>query len=235
MWNKKTKKMIFTLNLNPDEYKNITDLTFPLLKNYAYKIGADFYEISERKFPEWESPTYEKCQIYQLAQHFNNDWNIYIDADCLVHPDTPDITELIPKNTVLHNGSDFAPLRWKYDRFFQRDGRHIGSPSWLCIASDLCIELFKPVDDLTPEEAYQNIFPLYGELANGYEPYRLIEDYIFSRNIAKYGLKFKTFLEMGIYGDYFYHEYMKPIEQKEILLKNILKSWNILNESSILI
>ena len=229
MFQKRLKKCLFTLNLNPDKYEDITNLTYPLLKKYAHKIGAEFRVIDKRKFPEWLSPTYEKCQVYEMAQEMENDWNLFFDADALVHPDTPDLTELVPKDTVLHNGMDFAGIRWKYDRFFQRDGRNIGSPSWLCLASDLCIELFKPLDDLTPDEAYANIFPVHSEALKGYEPWRLIEDYVFSRNIAKYGLKFTTFhqrlLDLRFGGDYFWHQYAMPIEEKVVHMQKQMKAW----------
>ena len=231
MWQKKIKKTVFTLNLNPDTYKEITDLTYPLLKEYCRKIGAEFYEIKDRKFPEWKSPTYEKCQVYALAQEMENDWNIFIDCDALVHPDTPDFTSLISKDVVLHNGHDFGPIRWKYDRFLLRDGRHIGSPTWLCVASDWCIELFKPLDDMTPEEAYDCIFPVTGELKCGVEPFRLIEDFVFSRNIAKYGLKFTSFIELTkilrFDGNFLFHMYATPIEEKVAKLKIQLKDWGL--------
>jgi len=232
MWQKKTKKTVFTLNTEPDAYREITDLTYPLLKAYCKKIGADFHVISERKFPEWRSVTYEKCQVYQLAQEMENDWNIFVDADALIHPDMIDLTSLLPRDTVLHNGNDFAGIRWKYDRFFMRDGRNIGSCTWFNIASDWCIEMFKPLDDLAPEEAYSNIFPIGAELKNGYEPWRLIEDYVFSRNIAKYGLKFKTFADMveeepKMTGEYFWHIYATPIEEKVVKMRQTLNNWGI--------
>jgi hypothetical protein len=232
MWQKRPKKTVFTLNTDPDGYKEITDLTFPLLKAYCKKIGADFHVISDRKFPEWKSVTYEKCQVYQLAQDMENDWNIFIDADAVVHPDMIDLTSLLPRDTVLHNDIDFAGIRWKPDRFFLRDGRNISSCTWFNIASDWCIEMFKPLDDLTQEEAYSNIFPIVGELKNGYEPWRLIEDYVFSRNIAKYGLKFTTFSDMTkdnpkMRGDYFWHMYAMPIEEKVVRMKKLLRSWSL--------
>ncbi len=233
MFTKKPKKCIFTLNLDSEVYKEITDLTYPLIKQYAYKIDSDFHQITERKFPEFSSPTYEKVQIYQLAQEMQNDWNIFIDCDALIHPDTPDFTHLISKDTVAHFGKDFAPIRWKYDRFFLRDHRHIGSGTWFCMASDWCIELFKPLDDLTPEEIYKNIFPTTGECLAGYTPDRLIEDYVFSRNIAKYGLRFITIDEIlrqyQFYPpDFMFHDYAKPIEQKIVLLQQCLRNWRLI-------
>jgi len=233
MWEKKAKKTIFTLNI--DGYSpEITALTYPLIEAYAAKIGADFHIITERKFPEWPV-TYEKLQIHQLAQEMENDWNIYIDSDTLVHPDTPDLTLLLPRDTVAHFGKDFAPVRWKTDRFFARDGRMIGSGNWLAVASDLCIELWKPLDDLTPEQAIANISPTVFEQISGVvNRAHLIDDYTCSRNIAKYGLKVQVFrdifTEKGYKdgGAFFYHHYLYPTAQKVVELKKVIRGWGIM-------
>lgn len=231
MWNKKVKKAIFTLNV--DNYApEVTELTFPLLNAYAEKIGAHFHIITERKWPHFP-PVYEKLQIYQLAQEMENDWNLYIDADALVSPTTPDLTTLLPKDTVLHNGNDFASIRWRYDRFFLRDGRHIGSCNWFTMASDWCIELWKPLDDLTLSEATANIFPIPSEHNSGVmDPSHLIDDYTLSRNIAKYGLKFKTFIDIqneryGHMGNFLWHIYAAPNEQKVVEMHKVLKAWGV--------
>jgi hypothetical protein len=230
MWQKKLKKTVFMLNV--DNYApEITELTYPLIKRYAAKIGADFYIIKERRFPDFP-PVYEKLQIYELAQKMENDWNIYIDSDTLVHPDLMDVTNHIPKDTVLHNGVDLASNRWKYDRFFLRDGRNIGSCNWFTIASDWCIELWKPLDDLTYKEALANITPTVGELNTIITPEHLIDDYTLSRNIARYGLKFTTFIDLlnrlGQEGsDYLWHQYTIPTEEKVIRMKETLKRWNL--------
>src|SRR5882672_8362849 len=138
------KKTIFTLNV--DGYSSeITELTYPLIKQYANKIGADFHIIKTRKYPEYPA-VYEKMQIYDLGREMQNDWNIYIDSDALVHPDMFDVTEFLSKDTVCHNGTDMANNRWRYDRYFQRDKRHIGSCNWFTIASDWCLDLWHPLD-----------------------------------------------------------------------------------------
>jgi hypothetical protein len=226
------KKTVFTLNIG-NYCPEITAMTYPLIKEWCRKIDAEFFEITENKFPEWKSQTYNKLQVYELAQQMKNDWNIFLDYDAVVHPDMVDVTNLIQKDTVLHNGADYAMIRWKYDRFFKRDGRHIGSPTWFCVASDWCIELFKPLDDLTPEEAYSNIFPIVAESRNGYEPWRLIEDYVMSRNIAKYGLKFKSFIDLQeeqprVKGDYLWHVYAMPLEQKIVEMRALLTRWGLM-------
>jgi len=227
-----SKKTIFTLNLN-GYAPEITDLTYPLIEAYARKIGAGIHTITERKFPEWPL-TYEKLQIFELAQQMKNDWNIYIDSDTLVHPDTPDLTAMLPRDTVGHFWSDFAPVRWRSDRFFQRDGRNIGSGNWLAVASDLCVDLWRPLDDLTPKEAVANIFPTVAEQRSAVvERSHLIDDYVLSRNIAKFGLKFKRikelFDEAGFEkgGYFFYHHYLFNTAQKVAELKKAIRTWGI--------
>lgn len=231
MWQKSVKKTVFTLCI--DNYSpEITAITFPLLHHYAKKIGADFHVIKDRKFPGFP-PVYEKLQIYELGQSMENDWNLYIDADALVHPSMVDLTCLLPKNTVLHNGSDFANVRWKYDRYFLRDGRNIGSCNWFTLGSDLCIDLWHPLDDLTLEEAVENIYPTINEMTCGVmDRSHLIDDYTLSRNIAKYGLKFETFLSMqgrmmeGPRG-FLWHRYAIPNQQKIAEMNEVLKQWRV--------
>jgi hypothetical protein len=230
MWEKKVKKTIFTLAVNNWE-PNICDITFPLLKLYADKIGADFYVIKDRKFPEWPI-THEKMQIYNMAQEMENDWNIYIDADTLVHPETIDATTLITKDTVAQNGCDDARLRWKYDRFFTRDGRNISSCNWFTIASDLCIDLWHPVDDLTPKECISRCFPTVEETNTVVTSSHLIDDFVLSRNIAKFGLKYVTIAkklkEGGFENAWFtWHQYTLTPEQKLTEMKKVVQQWKL--------
>lgn len=222
----KIKKAIFTLNIG-NYAPEITKLTYPFLKRYADKIGAEFVEIKERKFPDFPL-LYEKMQIYELGK--DNDWNIYIDSDCLVHPDLFDITEILPENTVLNYGVDFANMRFKYDDYFRRDGRNIGSGNFLTVASHLCREIWEPLDDMTAEEALKNITIAHFEELAGHEQGYNIDDYAISRNIAKYGFKFKTFLallnEINRPNDeYFAHNHSINEEEKLEFLKKTLEGW----------
>jgi hypothetical protein len=225
---KKLKKTIFTLNV--DDYSpEITELTYPLIKRYAHKIGADFHIISKRKFPQFP-PVYEKLQIYDLGREMKNDWNIYIDSDALVHPDMFDVTEFINKDTVCHNGADMANNRWRYDRYFERDKRHIGSCNWFTIASDWCLDLWHPLD-IPYEEALEQIFPIQNELNTIVTRDHLIDDYTLSRNIAKYGLKFTTILkileQLGDSGNYLWHQYTMTTKEKVEVMRRVMANWLI--------
>lgn len=209
------KKVIWTLLVN-DYAPEITQMTFPLIKRWAHKIRAEFNIISERKFPDWPV-TIEKTQIYELGKE--NDWNIFVDADICIHPDMFDITDHLAKDTVLHNATDMAGHRWRYDRFFRRDGRHIGSCNWFAVAPKDCIDLWKPLDDLTPQEAIANIFPVQAERVTGCtETSHLIDDYTLSRNIAKFGLKVTTLNDilkkLNCGSGWLWHLYNIPEEEK---------------------
>lgn len=231
MWEKKSRKTLFTLALD-NWHPELCDLTFPLLKHYAKKLDAEFFVIKERKYPNMP-PTYEKLQIYTLAQEMNNDWNIYIDADALVHPEMPDIFPYYTKDTVGHNGSDPATIRWRYDRFFHRDGRHISSCNWFTFASDWCIDLWHPLEDMSKDEVISRCTPTVEEELTGCDSVHLIDDFILSRNIAKYGLKFRTvmdtFKQIGMADTGFlWHQYTLTPEKKLEKMKEVLRHWRIL-------
>lgn len=222
------KKTVYTLSV--DNYApEITALTFPLLRNYAQKIGAEFHVITERKFPGWP-PAVEKLQIHQLGREAGNDWNIYIDADALVHPDTPDLTEHLKKDTVMHHATDMAGVRWSYDEYFRRDGRHVGSGNWLAIASDWCLDLWTP-PDMSPARAVAAIHPILAEVASGVDRLHLIDDYLLSRNIARFGLKVDTALalfgRLGLSPYFFWHQYTIPTSAKAAAIGEVLQKWNL--------
>ncbi len=187
------KKRLYTL-LVDDFDEELVSETLPWIKFYARKIKAEFFIIKERKFPGWP-PVYEKLQIYELGRDV--DWNIYIDADALIFPEMPDVTDYLAKDTVCCHGKDLANQRFLADRFFRRDGRYIGVGNWFTLGSDWCIELWEPLQDLTFEEACKNIMPTSQEMSTGLiDPQHLIDDYTLSRNVARYGLKHITILDL---------------------------------------
>lgn len=211
----KLKETIFTLNFGNID-PEITKITYPFIEKYAKKIGAQFVIINKRKFPNFPE-SYEKLQIYELGN--DNDWNVFIDSECLVHPDLFDFAEVVSEDAVLNYSCDFAGNRFKYDNYFRRDGRNIGSINFLTVVPHLCHDAWKPLDDISVTEALTNT-----------ESPNFIDDYVISRNIAKFGLKFKTFAdllnEIQRSGDqYFYYDIRVP--KKDIVgkLREQLSHW----------
>src|SRR5271170_1397401 len=112
------KKTIYTLCVN-NYAPEIQALTFPLMRHYADKIGADLVIITERKYPDMPI-TFEKFQVAEYAAARGDEWSIFLDADTLIDPEMFDVTNHVPQDTVLHNGSDFAGVRWSYDKYLKR-------------------------------------------------------------------------------------------------------------------
>jgi hypothetical protein len=204
---KPIKRTIYTL-VTDDYAPRIRMLTMPLMQNYARKIGAELVIITERKRPEWPV-TIEKFQVAELAKARGDDWSMFIDADCLISPEFFDPTVHMNKAEVAHNGKDFNGMRWKMDPYLMRDGRWIGSCTWFVIASDWTVEDLWQLPTLTPDEVFGK-FDEHGNVLvqprinvtiqeyNGGACHRehLIDDYTLSRNIARFGLKFTTLLDI---------------------------------------
>ena len=224
-----SRKALFTLCV--DGYSpEITAMTFPLMRYYARKIGAEFHVIDQRKFPEWPV-TVEKFQIYDLAKSIGAEWNIFFDADALIHPETIDFTAFIPKDTVAHNGSDPASIRWRLNEYFLRDGRNIGSCNWCAIASEWCLDFWTPPTGESPDKVVANIFPTVEELNTVITPEHLVDDYLMSRNIARYGLKFTTLMDVQKKvtpnANFFWHAYTIPAAEKVEQMKAVLDTWKV--------
>jgi hypothetical protein len=189
------RKTIYTL-VTDNYAPRIRELTFPLLQNYANKIGADFHVITERKRPEWPV-TIEKFQVAELAVDRGDEWTMFIDADALVSPEFFDPTDHMNKNTVGHNGKDMAGVRWTADKYMRRDGRWYGSCTWFVIASDWTVEDLWQLPTQTPQEAFSHIHITIGEHNSGHcQTEHLIDDYTLSRNIARFGLKTTTIVDI---------------------------------------
>lgn len=231
------KKLIVTMCINNWE-PEITAQSFALMKFHAAKIKADFIVIDKRKFPD-KPLCFERFQIHDLVDHY--DRIIQLDADLLMHPDMPDVTELVGKDTILMSTWDWAPKRFVMDKYFHRDGRLISVPGFFLVTSDFHKDFWTVPDDLTLEEMLSNSTPVLHEWAGrklGRD--HIVLDYIFSRNVARYGLKVESLQNlfkvcssqnrMGLGGieDYIMHNSYLPIEHKRQHIKNVLeKHWQI--------
>ena len=231
------KKTLYLLNIG-DYAPELTALTYPSLYAYAERIGAEVFIIDRRRFNEWPL-TYEKLQIHELAKRREDDWAIYIDSDALIHPELPDVTELIPSDHVCHNAIDWRPIRFDANDYMRRDGRNIGSANWFACASSWCLDLWRPLDDLTPEQAIANITPTVAERP-WMKAEHLIDDYALSSNVARFGLKVTTLNKLweagglfvpvggGIQGpEFFWHEYTMPLATKIEKVKETIESWGL--------
>jgi hypothetical protein len=218
-------KTLFLLNI--DNYApEITAITYPLIELYADRIGAKIHTIKERKFPAWPV-TYEKLQIYELAREIGSDWNLYIDSDTLIHPECPDYTIFLPMGTVSFHAADVSWVRFKKDDVSLRDGRYLAPGNWFMIGSRLCLDLWRPLE-VTPAEAIAQIFPTPNERLSNIKAEHLVDDYALAHNMARFGLRFKSFVDINKeYGfqEYLYHQYTLDALAKVLIMKKTLEVW----------
>jgi hypothetical protein len=210
----------------------ITALTFPLMKTYATKIGADFHVIDERRFPDWPAQC-EKFQVGAIADERGDEWSLFFDADMLIHPDFPDLIEHLDRSTVYHNGLDVATTRFDCrDRYFRRDGRLRAPGNWLCVTSDWTRgDAYDfPPPDLDAAAAALRIRPHVNELGAGVTPHGLIDDFLMARNAARFGLRLGTVehvMKQLNLNNLLWHDYLHTNAEKAELLHTALKSWGL--------
>lgn len=189
------KKVVVTLNIG-NYQPAIRSLTYPLMQRFAEKIHADFVEITERKFPEWPT-VMEKFQTREIGNRLGADWTLFFDADALISPEMFDPTTHLTKDTVLFNGKDMSEIRFFADKYFLRDGRRIGACDWFCCCSDWTRDDLYSFPDLSLEECVKNINVTIGEQNSGlFKDNHLIDDYVLSRNAARYGLHHDTLIDL---------------------------------------
>ena len=81
------KKCIHVVYIN-DFFPELWKLTFPTIKAYADRIGADLNVINERLYNNDVDINYEKMQVWYAGADY--DANFLVDADVLIHRDFPD-------------------------------------------------------------------------------------------------------------------------------------------------
>lgn len=232
------KKLIAIL-CTDDWQPEIRALTFPLFKYHAAKIGADFHVINQRKFPSHYPLCYERFQLYEISAQY--DWVIQLDADLLLHPDTPDFTRHIDKSQLLISSPGFASDAYQMDEYFYRDKRDVGVGGFITINSNWTKDFWKPPDDLSPEQAMARCTPRTHEWRDRqFYHDHIVLDYILSRNVAKFGLQYVTLQDLFTkmveekrasikwIDDYVMHNGSLKYHEKIIHIKNYLnKHWKI--------
>lgn len=211
-------KIIHILNIN-NFFPEMFALTMPLIRQYAEKIHADLNIITQRKFPEWPV-TYEKTQIHELGK--DADYNILFDADLIINPVSPDVTEIVPFYAVGLQGIYEADQMFTVNDYFVRDMRKIGVCGNFMVTTRYTHDFWTPLE-MSLEQAKTNLGRHW-----------ILDEFTFSRNIARYGLKVVRLDEKE---EYFYHIGTQPYylqsgewieetdEEKLAKAKSIINKW----------
>ena len=165
-------------------FPELCELTIPTIDRWAKKIGARLNFITKRRWPDWPVLT-EKLQVWYDGA--DSDWNMLIDADVLVHPDTPNMlgTFVHPAFVGAKDSYD-ANKQLRQDIYFLRDGRNIGLSGCAVATSRLCHDLWRPLpEEMSIEDACANIL----------QNRKIVDEYCISRNFARFGLKLTAILD----------------------------------------
>jgi lipopolysaccharide biosynthesis glycosyltransferase len=93
----------------------IIKISYPFLEGYAKKINAEFKVIDKKRINL--EPTYmEKFQVYDIFDQY--DRILWLDCDILIHPDCPNVFELVP-NDYLGAIPDCESGEWWNVNYFK--------------------------------------------------------------------------------------------------------------------
>lgn len=206
------KKCIHVVYIS-DFFPELWKLTYPTIKAYAERIGADLNIITDRMFDLHIN--YEKMQVWYAGKDY--DANFLVDADVLIHQHFPDFTTIVPQHHVGFNDNYNASRKFNIEDsiYFQRDGRDVG------IASNAVVT-YKSTHDLwTPNFSNKFVQQRICKVREGD-----IDEYNLSLNLAKYGLKYcgLTWLDWQRY--YFVHIGTGDRKAAVQMAKHILEKWS---------
>lgn len=206
-------KNVFVLRIG-DYRPDLCKYTIPTIRHWANKIGATYCEITGRKYPDAPSITYEKLQIHTLGA--GADWNVLIDADTMIHPSLPDITEYAsPYSVMFRLGFDVRNMFNEHE-WFMRDGRFVGIAGNFIVTPKACHDLWTPFE-----------IPL-SEAAKLTNRQFIFDELCLSLNLARFGLKYTGFSK-PIYEmiDHFGNE-TETVEQRAAQVekaKTLFETW----------
>ena len=165
------KRLVLTIAIG-DAWQSLAQVTHPLMQEYAKRVGADFGAITSPSGEAW-GPHWEKLQLYNILGR-EYDRVIYLDTDCVLRPDCPDLFEIVPENTVgAFNEGLFMPrtevMRQGIQRYVKGDlgwdGRYWNTG--VMVLSRKHRHLFKPpggefdfANELMFEQTYLNVAAL---------------------------------------------------------------------------
>jgi hypothetical protein len=203
------KTIILTLDI--DNYEpTITAITYPRMRAWAKKIGAEFEIINKNKFPNMPA-VMNKFQVPSYARGY--DWCYFIDADALISTNTPPLHEWIGRDQVLFWGLD-ANNRYKTDIYARRNRQFKSACSWFMLTSDWVREDF--YNSELPPNWEDNIMP------NKQESYKsvrsLVDDYKITCNCDRFGFHCITAMDLlkskGLENRFVHHVYNISTEEK---------------------
>lgn len=164
-------KNLFVLRIG-DFRPDLCEFTIPTIKHWCAKNGWVYNEITKRRYNDLPI-TAEKLQVHNLGK--DSEWNILCDADLMLRPDFVDPVSFTAPNVVASSYHFRASDKFKTNIYFERDERDLGLSGGFVLTSKFTHDLWTP--------------PALWTLAlSATKNKHLIDEYVISTNLAKYGL-----------------------------------------------
>jgi hypothetical protein len=89
------RRVIVTMAIG-DAWASVAAISHPTFRAYAEKVGADFRVIDRRRIGA-PHIHWEKLQLSRIIAAYNR--ALYVDSDAIIHPDAPDVFDLVPRGS----------------------------------------------------------------------------------------------------------------------------------------
>jgi len=124
-------KMKLLITTRADEgIKDMTDITHPIIKKYAERVGADFLVLSHK--PPSDSgdnrPHYRILKHFELHEQY--DRILHLDSDMIVLPDCPNLFEAVPYEKIGTVLEDKGSRRTARRQVIQQIQQKFGPLGW---------------------------------------------------------------------------------------------------------
>jgi len=170
--------------------KEMTDITHPVIKAYAKKIGADFIVLDEQRT---DSQHYRILDFYKLFDKY--DRIISMDSDIIITPDCPNLFEIVPENMIGTVCEDIGSRETdRYNRIMKAN-KQFGDSGWrsgymntgCAVFSKLHKDLFKPGRELYMDLGYDDVYLGYWSIKLGFKMYGLNKKFNYMRHFDELG------------------------------------------------
>ncbi len=157
-----------------DTIKEMTDITHPIMRKYAEKIGADFIILNDNKGLHHH---YRILQLYELFDKY--DRIISMDSDVLLAPDCPNLFEIVPEDKIGTVYEDIFSRQMDRRIRIAKAQEKFGDIHWVggyvnsgcMVFSKIHKDLFAPGRELYMDLGYDDVYLGYWIVKLGYKVY----------------------------------------------------------------
>lgn len=132
--------------------KELTDITFPAIKEYAKKINADFKVLSQKPIimTDDNKPHYRILEVSNLLDDY--DRILCLDCDMIINKDCPNIFDIVPEDmigTIYEDKGTRKPNRLTKIKEMQQAWGNVGwengyTNAGTCVISKMHKNIFNP-------------------------------------------------------------------------------------------